>query len=89
MWLAALCNQVIVPTIMPFYYTERDLEELIARAKELGIHTEVIEEERMKMRRASGERAKRICWNGIEQKAREVQDLVSKAEFNNTEELDQ
>lgn len=74
---------------MPFYYTEKDLEELIARAKELGVDTGVIEEQKVKMRKASNERAKRICWNKMEEQAREVQNLVNIAELNNTEELNQ
>ena len=74
---------------MPFYYTERDLDELIARAKELGVNTSVIEEQKVKMRKASSERAKRICWNNIEGQAREVQNLVNIAELNNEEELNQ
>ena len=74
---------------MPSYYTEKELDELIARAKRLGVDTALIEEQKIELGKASGESAKRVCWKKIEEQAREVQKLLNAAEFNNEEELNQ
>jgi hypothetical protein len=70
---------------MLFYFTEKELDDLIQKAHALnaytGAHLTRIQRELTTFRKLDiGPQAKRNCWERIEAQARELQDHVSAAE---------